>query len=233
MVYKLFKTPDQLIAMSKDNIVNLDSQKTARQQVASLISMHLAKIDAMNAGVSYKDLPCVSAFIMGGTGSGKTYTITQLCKCAGIGSAVIDATSLTANGYKGVNIGVALKGVVSANKDFKDGFILIIDEADKLFFTGNGYADSYNIQQELLKLFEGGVYSVDDGNNSVLEFDISRTMVILCGACSGLNKNRRINGFTGDSCACSDSSDATDYATLEDLIAIGMHKELASRLIYL
>ena len=230
MAKKLFKTPDQLIAMSKDHLVMLDSQKNARMQVASLISMHLAKIDAMNAGVSYNDLPCVSAFIIGGTGSGKTYTISQLCKCAGIGSAVIDATSLTPSGYKGVNIGAALKGVVTANKDFNEGFIVIIDEADKLFFTGNGNADSKNVQQELLKLFEGGIYSVDDGDNSILEFDISRTMIILCGACTRLNKNNmRISGFTGHSADFSECSDATELVTLEDLISIGMHRELASR----
>lgn len=234
----LFTSPDRIIEQSRYFLVPLPSQKTAISRIATILSMHLAKIDVINKGVKFEQLPQTSAFILGSTGSGKTFVIKQLCKASDIGFAVIDGTSLSPSGYKGVNLGAALKGIVDSNKNFKEGFVVLIDEADKFFFKGNKNADAANVQSDFLKLLDSDTYTIDTGDNKTETIDISKTLFLFSGACSGIaeviKKNHNLNtvgiGFRDDSAENSDNSDLMSLTNLDDLISYGMLRELASRI---
>ncbi len=234
----LFTSPDSIIDQSRYFLVPLPTQEAAVRKIATILSMHLAKIDAINKGVKFEQLPLTSAFILGSTGSGKTFTIKQLCKASEIGFAVIDGSSLSPSGYKGVNLGAALKGIVEGNKNFKEGFVVLIDEADKFFFTGNKTADAANVQSDFLKLLDSDTFTIDTGDNKTETIDVSKTLFLFSGACSGIaevvKKNHKLNsvgiGFRDSSIENPDYSDLMSLVNLDDLISYGMLRELASRI---
>lgn len=234
----LFTSPESIINQSRNFLVPLQSQAAAVSRIATILSMHLAKIDAINKGVNFAQLPITSAFVLGSTGSGKTFAIKQLCKSSDIGFAVIDGSSLSPSGYKGVNLGAALKGIVDSHKNFKEGFVVLIDEADKFFFKGNRHADAVNVQPDFLKLLDSDTYTVDTGDNKTETIDISKTLFLFSGACSGIaevvKKNHKLNsveiGFRDNSVENPDNIDFMSLVNLDDLISYGMLRELASRI---
>ncbi len=236
-----FLTPQEIIERSKNYLAPLPSQQESVKGIASILSMHLAKIQAMDIGFYFDQLPQTAAFALGSTGSGKTYVIRKLCNMVQLGFGVIDGSSLSRSGYKGINLGSAIKKIVTSNPDFNNGFVIFIDEADKFFFTGHSYHDASNVQYDMLKLLDSDTYSFDAGDNETQSVDISKTLFIFGGACSKITDILRKNHGKAQSSIgfgsklSEDVKGENDYdslilsATAEDLVQYGMLRELSSR----
>lgn len=229
-------TPAELMSKARDVMIPLENQLPAQQKVATIIGMHLARIQALNRGASPNEIINVSAFLAGATGSGKSYIIKSLADVCGLHFRQIDCTSITQAGVRGKNVAHFLDEIIREDKTFfEDGGILNLDEVDKVFFKQDPHHDAYSPQQDFLKLLEGGNYtfSVDNRTETI---NLDRTLILLSGACANITKilkrkhcERVAIGFSNGGNVQTEIEDYASLITLEDLIAYGMMPELASR----
>lgn len=227
----------ELLEMARQKMVPLENQKEAQKKIASLIARHLAKLQALEQGADPEELVSASAFLVGSTGSGKTFIIKSLAEACGLEFATLDATTITQQGTKGRNLSHALMDILEEKPDFFQGGILCFDEADKMFYTGNAYYDAFSPMQDYLKLLEGGDYAIA-GERKTISVNLDRTLILFAGACSRItdvlkerHSVRPSIGFAFENNA--PSVNVEDYGglvTLEDLVKYGMMPELASRI---
>ena len=177
--------------------------------------------------------PSVSLFAAP-TGSGKTQLWRALQKSCGEENIIIcDASSLTAEGWKGSNkISTIFKDIPIEKRSH---IILVLDEFDKLIEPqygagGTNYSDL--VQNQLLKLFDHDtlIFGADSGNG--FSVDASGISVVLLGAFQHLMDKKGAEstsiGFGGrpyEECNYKNSE-----VTPEDLIAFGMRSELVGRI---
>ncbi|MBE6579289.1 MAG: AAA family ATPase [Ruminococcaceae bacterium] len=232
-----YHSATELLEKARQKMVPLPNQWAAQKRIASLIAMHLSKLQALDKGADPGELVSCSAFLVGPTGNGKTYIIKCLAEACGLHFAAIDCTSITQAGVRGKNLGDNLAAIKSENPAFFEGGILLLDEADKAFYKGDPHYDAYSPMQEFLKLMEGGEYSFrSDGISGTVNLD--KTLILLAGACANIVHilKRRYNprpviGFSSQSPGSEiDIENYGPYVTLDDLIAYGMMPELASRI---
>lgn len=229
-------TPAELMSKARDVMIPLENQLPAQQKIATIIGMHLARIQALNRGASPNEIINVSAFLAGATGSGKSYIIKSLAGVCGLHFRQIDCTSITQAGVRGKNVAHFLDEIIREDKTFfEDGGILNLDEVDKVLYKQDPHHDAYSPQQDFLKLLEGGDYtfSVDNRTETI---NLDRTLILLSGACANITKilqrkhcARVAIGFTNSGKIQTEIEDYASLITLEDLIAYGMMPELASR----
>lgn len=231
-----YYTATELMAMAGDVMIPLENQLPAQRQIASIVAMHLTRIQALNRGASPNEVISVSAFLAGATGSGKSYIIRSIADICGLRFRQVDSTSLTQAGVRGKNIAHFIDEIISEDRTFfENGGILNLDEVDKTFFKNDPHYDAYSVQQDFLKLLEGGdyTYTVDNRTKTI---NLDRTLILLSGACANITKilkrkhcERVAIGFSNGGKAKTEIEDYASLITLEDLIAYGMMPELASR----
>ena len=231
-----YLTTSELMEKASDIMIPLKNQLPAQQKIATIIAMHLARIQALNRGASPQEIISVSAFLAGATGSGKSYIIKSLADICGLHFRQIDCTSLTQAGVRGKNVAHFLDEINSNDPTFfEDGGILNLDEIDKTFYKNDPHYDAYSPQQDFLKLMEGGdyTYSVDNRTKTI---NLDRTLILLSGACSDIVKilkrkhgERVAIGFSSGGNQVAKIDDYASLITLDDLISYGMMAELASR----
>lgn len=219
-------------------MIPLKNQLPAQRQIASIIAMHLCKIQALNRGASVNEVVSVSAFLAGSTGSGKSYIIKSLAEICGLHFRQVDCTSISQTGVRGKTIAHCLSEIEQEDRGFfKEGGIMNLDEVDKTFYKNDPHYDAYSPQQDFLKLLEGGryTYTVGDTTRTV---NLDKTLFLLSGACSGITKilkrkhcKQAAIGFFNENSpvAVTDVKDYGAMITLEDLTDYGMMAELASR----
>lgn len=96
--------------------------------------------------------------LCGPTGSGKTFIVQTVAKITGLPYHVIDATSLTQEGFKGLSVSESIQSIFHRfGQSEAERAIVFIDEIDKLAVVddvGSRIA-TLGVQQELLKIIEG------------------------------------------------------------------------------
>lgn len=239
-----YYTPTQIIERAKENIVTLESQKAFTEKIATLLSMHLAKVQALDSGnCDFNQLPCASCFVVSPTGTGKSYLLKALTKASEMNVSFIDSTQLTQAGYKGCNLAESLGQIYAENVSFFDApNVIVFDEFDKVFFNPhNEYYNASNPQRDLLKLFEGAEYTIKyerGGVNKNINISLNRTFVILAGACSGITDilkrkyaPKTAIGFSSSGASANNitPTDLIKKTDINDLISYGMLRELAGR----
>jgi len=230
-----YLSTDEIIEKVKSQIVILDSQKRALNEIASTISLYLKRIRAIDSGFDTDALPKVAQLVIAPTGCGKTYLIKNLAKAAGLEFILIDASTLTPSGYKGENLNSTLAKRLNAIPGItkKKRCVVLIDEFDKAAIGKNGRDAFYNAQSSFLTLLEGSKIRSDD-QNCPGHFDTSEILFIFSGAFEGIEQvknsaaptQRRI-GF------CCNYEDVTlEYAnvTLDDVQKYGFNRELVGRI---
>ncbi len=237
-----YYTPSKIIERATEHMVVLETQKAFTEQMASMLSMHLAKVQAMeNNGYSFDHLPTASCFVISPTGTGKSYILKALAKATDMNVFFIDSTQLTQAGYKGLNVSQALAQIVESNQHFFDkANMLVFDEFDKTFFSGcNDYHDATNVQRDLLKLFEGSEYNLrgtGDMAGKPASVNLDKTLIVLAGACSGINTileeryaPKAKLGFSANEESTHPKTELIKRADINDLVDYGMLRELAGR----
>lgn len=117
--------------------------------------LYLKYLEQVNNGVSPENLPQLSLFVTGPTGTGKSHSIHYLAKLLDLNYYRIDCTKLVASGnMEGKNIESTLK---RWSKPYTGGGILFLDEMDKLSLNkqSNNYSWYHGIQSELLDVVSG------------------------------------------------------------------------------
>lgn len=234
-----YLTAQQIIEKAS-RIIPLESQKESVLDIASIISLHLKRLKAIELGTEVDDLPSISQLIIASTGSGKTYLISQLAKAAGIGFYTIDASSITPSGYKGTNLAQAIysvKASAESNSKFETSIILF-DEFDKLAYGKAGYSEEYNCQPNFLTMLESKKFVYTDGNGYTHKMDTSRILFLFAGAFQGLDEiikkrvsARKCIGFsTPEKKIDNNSSNYLSKATMNDIEQYGFNRELLGRI---
>lgn len=150
---------------------------------------------------------------------------------------MIDASRMTADGWKGsVHVRDIFEGVPA--ETLKTGLIVVLDEADKICYEtalGSG-GTNFNAltQNSLLKMLDGDVieFGKEDGRKEFF-VDCSKVSVVLLGAFETLmqRKSGKTSGGIGFGAAprveCDYSNTEITYA---DLIDAGMRREIAGRI---
>ncbi len=237
-----YYSPSEIIERATEHMVVLETQKTFTIQMATVLSMHLAKVQAIEVGIcSSNQLPNTSCFVISPTGTGKSYILKALAKASGMNVSFIDSTQLTQSGYKGLNLMTAIAQIVKDNPCFFDSAnMLVFDEFDKTF---NGQVNSegfcFSVQRDLLKLFEGSDYNISAsaeyaGKSTTVNLD--KTFIVLAGACSGINNilmkryaPKVTIGFSASETKNTTNVELIKQADINDLVNYGMLREIAGR----
>ena len=227
-------TADEIVKRAKEKIVPLSSQERAIWDIATIISLHLKRLEAIEKGEDVEYLPMVSQLIIASTGSGKTYLISQLAKVAGLEFHTIDCSMLTLSGYKGVNVGQAFHSIKdsSTSKESFSRSIILFDEFDKCSY---GYANSLrsgNPQPNFLAMLEGkGVMCEEE------KIDTSKMLFLFSGAFQDLEniiedrvKPPKRIGFADQNDTLDLPKNIMSLTTMDDIQAYGFNRELLGRI---
>lgn len=230
----VYLTANEILDKAKDDMVLLPSQESFRNNVATLLSMHLAKVKGMEEqGFKFNQLPSTFAFVVAPTGTGKSYILKTLAKASGMNISFINSTQITPTGYKGKNLPQQIKNIVESKNDFFDSCnVLVFDEYDKIFDGLHAKTMGYSSQPDFLKLFEGEDYELEDGK----KISLDKTLIILSGACARAvekkqEKIKRENSRIGfkNECDTLENINILESLTIDDLVEDGMLREIGSR----
>lgn len=235
-------TPKLLKAKLDEWIID---QEVAKKRLSIAIYDHYKRI---NQSPKENELVIEKSNILlaGSTGCGKTAIIKALAKQLNLPLHIEDATTITTTGYQGRNVEDMLSRLLAeADGDIElaQKGIILLDEADKLrkASTGNGSRDvkGEGVQQGLLKIAEGGVFSIKY-KGTEYSFDTTNVLFILAGAFDGIEKiiSKRLNsktkttgGFTGSIATKTEINYNKMIMEIrpEDLKEYGMMSELLGR----
>ncbi len=226
---------DLLIKKAQNKIVPLETQKETLNKLASLISLHLRKLCAIETGIDPKALPNNSLLLLARTGCGKSHLIKSLADVAGLNVFTIDSSALSPEGYKGTTLS-QLFSMAKQNCTDEEKFnssIVIIDEFCKMKFRSG---ETSNPQFNLLQVIEGKGIASDIGQSRTEFIDTSKMLFIFSGAFDGLEdiiksriKGRNTIGFVNNTIT-EEENEYLKHATLDDVKSYGFNGELLGRI---
>lgn len=219
-------------------------QELAKKRLSIAVYDHFKRV---NQPKSDEPIEKSNILLVGSTGCGKTAIMKALSKELNLPLYIEDVTSITTTGYVGRSVDDILSGLLAeadGNLELAQKGIILLDEGDKLRRTtganaaGGRDVKGEGVQQGLLKITEGGVFTV---NYKKVEYkmDTSNILFVLAGAFEGIEKiiskrknlKSTVGGFTGSIA----SKTQKDYNQLimdvkpEDLKEFGMMPELLGR----
>jgi len=225
------------------------AQETAKRVLSTAIFEHLTKINLhKKTGKKYTKN---NVFLIGPTGTGKTYLCEILGKTLNIPVFFFDASQYTESGYVGQDVCSIVESIrarTSAKNNILPPCIAFIDEIDKISekvcigHNTNRDVSGKSVQEELLRMLEADTIMAEkrelSGRESH-EINIQNVLFIVAGAFNGLQDiiSKRINngkgiGFNREMQAVEVSAGYTDV-TQDDLVAYGFMPEFVGRFAHL
>ena len=203
-------------------------QEKAKKVLSVAVYNHMKRIENPDL-----DLPKSNIFMVGPTGSGKTYLIEKLGKILNIPTLIYDSTSLTATGYVGNDLDDIFNMLVEkydGDVSSCEKAIIYLDEIDKVAAKGvNCDVNGASVQQMLLTALEGGRFTANSGEKENIRkrytIDTSNILFIVGGAFTELEeKSEKSIGFLG-----TNINEENDVILEKDLIKFGMIREFVGR----
>ena len=144
----------------------------------------------------------IRPFIIGGTGSGKSYLFKLIERGLEIPVIIVDCNQLVQSGYEGKMIDDVLKDLYllcDRDKDLTENAVVVFDEIDKIGDKGATVSE-IGVQQTLLKFIEGQKYviNMDKYEMEKVIIDTSMMTIAACGAFEGIREKEKTVGFTKD-----------------------------------
>jgi ATP-dependent Clp protease ATP-binding subunit ClpX len=190
------KTPQQIKAELDEYVIG---HETAKKTLAVAAYNHYKRMQG--SGITKSNV-----MLIGPTGCGKTYMISNLAKILGVSFLTTDATQFTSAGYTGRSVEEIITDLISQCGDDEERAsksIVYIDEVDKIkkksSSDGSPDVNGTGVQQSLLKLLEGTEVPYVSKRSSNGEYDkkmnTKNIMFICSGAFVGL-ESADIQGLT-------------------------------------
>lgn len=253
-------TPKQLYDYLNDYVIGQDD---AKKTLSVAIYNHFKRF-MMNVYGAAKDVKAFEQFkdvsieksnvlMLGDSGTGKTYMIKTICKYLNIPCYIADCNTLSETGYVGDDVENVIVGLLkdcNYNVEQAQCGVCVLDEADKLSRKGENVSITRDVggegvQQNLLKLVEGGVVSVPPNGGrkhpeqQCIDVDTTNILFIALGAFEGIDKiiakrlntnrigfncNHNSNGGNNPNDSC-----LLDEVTADDIRKYGIIPELLGR----
>ena len=186
-------------------------QDLAKRTLAVAVYNHVKRIN--NPVIDGVEIDKSNMLFIGGSGTGKTYTIQNVAKILNVPFAIVDATSLTESGYVGLDVEDAIAKLYhAAEMDIAktERGIVYIDEIDKKSRKGENTSvtrdvSGEGVQQALLKMIEGCEVKIPpqggrkNPHGDFVTVNTRNILFIVGGAFEGLNKiieQRQTDNFT-------------------------------------
>ena len=174
---------------------------------------------------------------IGPTGCGKSEIWRQLSAKYPSIIRIIDASRLTADGWKGsFHIENIFDGI-DPNEIAKHGLIIVLDEADKVFcetiMGSSGTNFSALVQNELLKMMDGDKVEFESTNSSYPNrvIDCSKVSFVMLGAFESVfNKKKSDSRSIGFGKTELSEDQKNNTVSPEHLLGSGMRRELLGRI---
>lgn len=180
------KPPNEIFQELEKYIVG---QQNCKERLSVLGYLFSIKANMMHYGqLPPENFPRLNCMIIGPTGSGKTEMLYRLSKALDVPYRRVDCTTLTPQGYKGINLDEALDNFMFELKTLKTPGILVLDEFDKLGMGGNGSTiEEFRLQTQtnLLDLLDSRYSADPKATPAELEF-LNGSLVVLAGAINHL-----------------------------------------------
>lgn len=242
-------TPTRVKARLDEHIVGQD---VAKRTLAVAIYNHIKRIN--NPEIDGVTIDKSNMLFIGGSGTGKTYTIQNVAKILDLPFSIVDATSLTESGYVGLDVEDAIAKLYhAADHDVTktERGIVYIDEIDKKGRKGENTSitrdvSGEGVQQALLKMIEGCDVKIPpqggrkNPNGDFVTINTKNILFIVGGSFEGLDKiiDRRQtegNKGIGFGAVVQESTKRNNYELIkqvrsEDLVKFGIIPELIGRL---
>ncbi|MBN2694766.1 AAA family ATPase [bacterium] len=179
--------------------------------------------------------------LVGPTGSGKTFMVSELAKSMNFPFVVANAAGMVSSGYVGTRLeDVLTRLYIESNRDLSkaENGIILVDEFDKMVDgSSHDSVGGVELQQEFLKLIEGGNHICKAGfdrDASRIQLKTDNILFLFAGAFVKLEeiiKKRMQQKQIGYGKQSEISKDAIFQEALhEDIIAFGIIPELVSRI---
>lgn len=122
--------------------------------------------------------------LTGESGSGKSFTIKQLCDMNELNFLEVNAAQITKEGISGNSLSKILSPLVNYSHT---PIVVFVDEFDKLFINGNTNSQLANestasVQNEFLKLLESDTTSVFGDYGKYISVPIDNVLFVFAGA---------------------------------------------------
>ena len=189
--------------------------------------------------IDQKDIPNSQKsliFVDGSSGTGKTAITRDITDKLNIPFTYTDITEYSATGYVGGDLTNLLVDLYkNANGDLEKAQrgIIVIDEIEKISFLNGGLQMKNAVQHQLLNFLGGGIYDISVGKGFLpvkVKFDTSKITFICLGALTDLRLKKTMKKNTiGFNDTSPDTNDISYSITPQDLIGIGLQKELVGR----
>lgn len=228
-------------------------QDHAKRMLSVAVYNHVKRIN--NPVIDGVEIDKSNMLFIGGSGTGKTYTIQNIAKILDVPFAIVDATSLTESGYVGLDVEDAIAKLFhAAEMDVAktERGIVYIDEIDKKGRKGENTSvtrdvSGEGVQQALLKMIEGCEVKIPpqggrkNPNGDFVTINTKNILFIVGGAFEGLDKiiekrQTETNSSIGFGAEIKDPNvkqnnfDLIKNVRSEDLIKFGIIPEMIGRL---
>lgn len=218
---------------------NVIGQDHAKKTLARSLNMHLKRMnDTEVNGVKQNKQ---NILIIGPAACGKTEINTQLGKVSGVVTHMVDASTLTPSGYRGMSleeVALDLYNKAGQNVEKAEWSIVQFDEFDKLTSVAGG-AESAELRSavlsELLKFMEGTEISFDcevDGAKKRVTLNTKNMLVIASGAFEGIERAFETKdgiGLIAEKGAKPSYNEVVDTHGTDVFRAAGMNSQLLGR----
>lgn len=227
-------------------------QEHAKKAVSVAVANHYKRIFLNSRDTDNIEIKKTNMFLIGPTGSGKTYIVETVSKYLDVPFVVINSTNLTESGYVGDDVDTIIQKLLVAadwNVEKAERGIVFIDEIDKKAKKSDMYnsrdVSGEGVQQALLRMIEGDTVRVQgkgkrQPGQDYIEVNTKNILFILGGAFEGLEKiirdrilKKQAIGFVSENVAQDDEEIDENfilkYVEPEDLVRFGMIPELVGR----
>jgi hypothetical protein len=166
----------------------LNERVIGQPEACSVIAGIMAALVTRQKTKSQILLPRV--LIAGPTSSGKSFLAEQVRQILNLPTAIINATTLTSPGYKGLNLSEAMRPLCEHESTRKGNFpsLIIIDEIDKLVSRSSADEWTKQIEYNLLPILNGDPVQIPDVDYdfTAKELRTTNALVIAMGVFNGV-----------------------------------------------